>query len=45
MEDSDDLAVDVRNAVFGYKPNVPILNNLTLKVPKGKFYRVSNKYL
>jgi len=32
-----DLAVDVRNVVFGYKKKVPVLNKLSLSVPKGIF--------
>ncbi|CAG2123151.1 unnamed protein product, partial [Medioppia subpectinata] len=31
-----DLAVDVRNVVFGYKKKVPVLNKLSLRVPKGR---------
>ncbi|CAG2168695.1 unnamed protein product [Oppiella nova] len=33
-----DLAVDVRNVVFGYKKKVPVLNKLSLSVPKGKIF-------
>jgi ABC-type multidrug transport system fused ATPase/permease subunit len=29
------LAVDVRNVFFEYKKKVPILNNITIQIPKG----------
>ncbi len=29
------LAVDVRNVFFGYKKKVPILNNISVQIPKG----------
>jgi ABC-type multidrug transport system fused ATPase/permease subunit len=29
------LAVDVRNVFFGYKKKVPILNNISIQIPKG----------
>jgi ABC-type transport system involved in Fe-S cluster assembly fused permease/ATPase subunit len=30
-----ELAVDVRNVVFGYKKNLKILNNINVQIPKG----------
>jgi ABC-type transport system involved in Fe-S cluster assembly fused permease/ATPase subunit len=33
-----ELAVDVRNVVFGYKKNLKILNNINVQIPKGMLF-------